>query len=380
MTLLSDPADYQISLTESMSQPPLQIVFYSIVPSPYQRDLFYALSLCPEVSIQVYYLEPVSPDAPWQQKQLQPYEKLLPGSCITWGAARFHLNWHLPIARADVIVLNGYLSSISQMILHFRSTQVPCVFWGEKMVAESTGIKGMIQQQFAAGLNQCRAIAAIGSRAEAAYRQRFSDMPVFDIPYYCDLTPFADRPARPRSPITVLFCGQMIERKGVDLLLTAFERIIQQGISARLLLVGREAELPQMMESIAPSTRQHIEYAGFQEPESLPPYFEQADLFVLPSRYDGWGVVVNQALGAGLPIICSDAVGAAQDLVDPSNGAIFPAGDGEALFQALLHYLHDPRSLQSASLASQHKAIAWSPQAGAKRWLEVFKKLADLSD
>jgi glycosyltransferase involved in cell wall biosynthesis len=360
---------------------PYKVVFYSVIPSPYQRDLFSALAQCPEIDLQVYYLEAGASDSPWTGASLQPYELILPGFSISWDMARFPVNYHLPqLEDVDIVVLNGYQSLTAQWVLHRFADRLPCIFWGEKMVAESSGVKSKLQSALAQGLQRCRAIAAIGSRAEQSYRQQFPHTPIFDIPYYCDLTPFSDRPTRPRIPTTILFCGQMIERKGVDLLLNAFDRVIQQGISARLLLVGREAELPQMMATITPTTRAHIEYAGFQEPEHLPPYFERADLFVLPSRYDGWGVVVNQALGAGLPIVCSDAVGAAQDLVEPSNGAIFPAGDGEALFRALLHYLQDPQALQSASLASQQKAADWSPQAGANRWLKVFKKLADQGD
>ena len=362
---------------------PLNIVVYSIVPSPYQRDLFFALSRCPEIQLKVYYLEPSSPDSPWDQKPLQPYEQILPGLFLSWGLSRFHLNWHLPqLKDADAVILNGYQSLTAQLILRLWSARVPCLFWGETMVATSEGIKGVLQKQLAAGLHRCRGIVAIGSRATQAYRQQFPHQTVFDIPYYCDLSPFSvDVPLRPRQPITILFCGQMIERKGVDLLLQAFDRLIQIGLKARLLLVGRKAELPQMMQSLSTAAQQQIDYAGFQAPEDLPQFFRQADLFVLPSRYDGWGVVVNQAVGAGLPIICSDAVGSAQDLVEPGvNGAIFPAGDAEALFQALAHYLENPQALQSASQASQLKAEEWSPQAGSERWLKVFKKLTDSSD
>src|SRR5204863_7012159 len=100
----------------------------------------------------------------------------------------------------------------------------------------------------------------------------------------------------------------------------------------RLLLVGREAELPSLLAALPESVRARVRYAGFQAPESLPGFFAQADVFVLPSRYDGRGVVVNQALGAGLPVVVSDHAGAAHDLVRPlENGYHFPAGNSEAL-------------------------------------------------
>ncbi|MDX2212467.1 MAG: glycosyltransferase family 4 protein [Oculatellaceae cyanobacterium bins.114] len=357
---------------------PIRVCCYSIVPSPYQRDLFYELSRLTEVDLQVYYLEPASPDSPWPQKPLQPYEKILRGGYLAWGGARFHWNWHLPnLKSCDVVILNGYQNLIAQWVLHTQAHRTPCVFWGEKMVASVDGIKGQLQKLLAQGLNHCWAIAAIGSKAEQDYRQRFPHKPTFNIPYYCTLSEFSvDLPPRPRNPITILFCGQMIARKGVDILLQAFEQLIQSGLSARLLLVGREAELPQMLASRTPHIIQQIEYAGFQAPEDLPHFFRQADLFVLPSRYDGWGVVMNQALGAGLPIICSDAVGAAQDLVEPGvNGAIFPAGDQTALFEALAFYVEQPSTIQFASQASLLKATKWSPRAGADRWLSVFQAI-----
>lgn len=361
-----------------MPRKPINATFYSIVPSPYQRDLFYELSRLPELNITVNYLEDASPDSPWPQKPLQPYERILPGQYVGWGASRFHLNWHWPdLSTTDVVVLNGYQNSAAQWILHTQARHIPCIFWGEKIVANAPGIKGKLQKVLAYGLNHCAAIAAIGTRAEQDYQQRFPDKAIVNIPYYCDLTGFQQqRPTRPRTPPTILFCGQMIDRKGVDLLLDAFARLVKADMSAKLLLVGREAELPHMLATLPQEVVHQIEYAGFQAPEDLPQFFHRADIFVLPSRYDGWGVVVNQALGAGLPIICSDAVGSAPDLVKTGrNGEIFPAGDSDGLYEALAGYLQTPTQIEAASQASLAFAENWSPAAGAQRWLAVFRQI-----
>jgi poly(glycerol-phosphate) alpha-glucosyltransferase len=362
-----------------MVSTPLRVTFYSVIPSPYQRDLFYELAQSPEIKLQVNYLEAECADSPWPLKPLQSYERILPGRDLTWGNSRFHLNYHRPNpTTSDIFVLNGYQSLTAQWILQTQAQKIPCIFWGEKMVGASTGLKGRLQKQFAAALNHCSAIAAIGTLAQQDYQQRFPGKPVFNIPYYCDLSRFT--PAQPpqlQPPPTILFCGQMIARKGVDVLLQAFTQVIQSGCSARLLLVGREAELPEMLQTIPAAVRSHIDYAGFQSPDDLPTFFQQAGLFVLPSRYDGWGVVVNQALGAGLPILCSETVGAAHDLITPGeNGMTFPAGDAESLSRLLHYYLTQPTELQKAQQVSLKSAQAWSPQVGAKRWLKVFQTLA----
>jgi glycosyltransferase involved in cell wall biosynthesis len=171
--------------------------------------------------------------------------------------------------------------------------------------------------------------------------------------------------------VVFLFCGQMIARKGVDILLAAFQRLAR---SARLLLVGREAELPALLAALPADARSRITYAGFQAPEDLPRFFSQADVFILPSRYDGWGVVVNQALGAGLPVICSDMVGAGHDLVeDGVNGLKFPAGDSTALAQQMERLVSAPELLEEWGAASREKSRDWTPEVGAGKWVEALQ-------
>jgi len=353
----------------------IEAVFYSVLPSPYQRDLFYALNQLSQVSLTVFYLERAYWDSPWPQAPLRSYESVLPGFDLRWGNARFHINWH-PQSRpeADVIIFNGYTNAIAQSVLRCQSDRVPCLFWGEQQFERARGVQGQLTAGLRAPLQNCRAIAAIGSGAARDYQQRFPDKPIFNIPYYCNLETFqAHIPQRPRYPPTILFCGQMIPRKGVDLLLQSFERVLGMGLEAKLLLVGREGKLPQMLMIISERTRQHIEYAGFQASGDLPRFFRRADLFVLPSRYDGWGVVVNQAIGAGLPVVCSDAVGAARDLIEPNgNGSIVPAGDVDALAEGLAHYLQAPGLIQQASIYSWQKAQAWTPDVGAQQWLDAL--------
>jgi glycosyltransferase involved in cell wall biosynthesis len=113
-----------------------------------------------------------------------------------------------------------------------------------------------------------------------------------------------------------------------------------------------------------------------QAPEDLPRFFARADVFILPSRYDGWGVVVNQALGAGMPIICSDMVGAGRDLVEKDvNGAIFPNGNAGALADCMQRFIHQPALIDNWGKASRKKALHWTPEAGAAKWVEAFRTI-----
>ncbi|MEO6567102.1 MAG: glycosyltransferase family 4 protein [Casimicrobiaceae bacterium] len=346
----------------------LAATFFSVVPSPYQRDLFRALAERVELDLRVFYLEAAAPDSPWPERPLAKYEAVLPGRWFPLGHARCHVNWRLPDLRAsDVVVCNTLLTSLTgQWLMRTGLRRQPWFFWGEK-----TSHRGGWRDWLSAPLHCATGIAAIGSAAERDYRERFSEPAHFNIPYHCDLDAFFAIPRKlPRDEPVFLYCGQMIARKGVDLLLAAFAQLK----AGRLLLVGREAGLPPLLAALPAAVRERITYAGFQPPEALPQFFSQADVFILPSRYDGWGVVVNQALGAGLPILCSDRVGAGHDLVeDGVNGLRFPADDAEAMAAAMRRLLADPALMTRWGEASRRKARDWTPAVGAGKWIAALR-------
>jgi poly(glycerol-phosphate) alpha-glucosyltransferase len=312
-------------------------------------------------------MEAASPDSPWPDKPLANFERILPGFWFPLGSARVHFNWGLPRMNSfDLVVMNSLMSITAQRLMRGPLRHTPWIFMGEKL-----GIRTARWHEVLRGpLHRAAAIAAVGSWAEADYRARFPKPKCFNLPYYCDLTGFLSHQRHtPGSDIVFLFCGQMIARKGVDVLLNAFARIP----SGNLLLAGREAELASILATLPDSVRARVEYAGFQPPGALPALFARADVFVLPSRYDGWGVVVNQAIAAGLPVICSDQVGAGYDLVESGvNGVRFRASDVGSLHAAMIHFLNDPGRIEKYGDISRQKARNWTPEIGATKWVEAI--------
>lgn len=144
----------------------------------------------------------------------------------------------------------------------------------------------------------------------------------------------------------VLFAGKFEEKKRPLDLLRAFADADLESTS--LLFVGNghlEAELRRQA-----SARSDVFFAPFQNQSFMPRTYATADLFVLPSYGPGetWGLAVNEAMCLGLPVIASDHVGCAQDLVIPyRNGLIFPASDVPALADCLWESLSNPERLVS---------------------------------
>jgi glycosyltransferase involved in cell wall biosynthesis len=179
--------------------------------------------------------------------------------------------------------------------------------------------------------------------------------------------------AAPGGPLRFLYCGQLVHRKGVDLLVRAFTRLALRHEHVRLRLVGAGELLSELRAGVPEEVRKRVEFTGFLQVNQLPAQFADADVFLLPSRHDGWGVVVNQALAAGLAVVCSDAVGAA-DLVTPGeNGVVVPAGDEGALFRALDEIASDPERVRRYAERSRIAAADWTPERGVERWYELFR-------
>ena len=80
----------------------------------------------------------------------------------------------------------------------------------------------------------------------------------------------------------------------------------------------------------------HVVMAGFQSQSEVPMLMQKNDILVLPSIYDGWGAVINEALQAGLYVVCSDACGAADLLNDDKLGKVFHSGDENELSDIML--------------------------------------------
>lgn len=149
----------------------------------------------------------------------------------------------------------------------------------------------------------------------------------------------------------ILYVGQLIPRKRVDLLLTAFSQFGQP--QARLRIIGKGAEeqnLRQLAQQLGVADR--VQFSpGMPNAETVAAMAE-ADVLVLPSRFDGWGAVVNEALMVGTPVICSDRCGASDLIEDGRNGYVFEAGSANALracLQSFFQYVRTDRAALAAS-------------------------------
>lgn len=136
--------------------------------------------------------------------------------------------------------------------------------------------------------------------------------------------------------VVILFVGKLIEKKRPMDLLKAYQLIThnsQLKTQIALLFVGDGTLRPELEKYVKEHNLKNVHFVGFKNQTKLPQYYALADIFVLPSGIgETWGLVVNEAMCFGLPIIVSNVVGCGLDLVkNNENGFIFPLGNIEKL-------------------------------------------------
>jgi glycosyltransferase involved in cell wall biosynthesis len=160
----------------------------------------------------------------------------------------------------------------------------------------------------------------------------------------------------------VLYCAKLQPWKRPQDLLRAFAKLNLP--NAFLVIAGEgplRAELERETSSLGLAER--VRFLGFMNQTQLPAIYTAADLLVLPSSYEAFGVVVNEAYLCGCPVVASDHVGAARDLIVPVDpDLVYPCGDVEALAGVLKRTLSDRVQLSELGRAAGKRMENWSPR------------------
>ncbi|HEY1484386.1 MAG TPA: glycosyltransferase family 4 protein [Candidatus Acidoferrum sp.] len=160
----------------------------------------------------------------------------------------------------------------------------------------------------------------------------------------------------------IAFCAKLQEWKRPAHLLRAFA---QAQVRNSFLVIAGEGPLKANLEAEAKQldVSDRVRFLGFVNQSHLPAVYTASDLMVLPSEYEPFAMVVNEAMLCGCPVVVSDHVGSARDLVAPvAPDFIYPYGNVAALASTLQHAFADPARLQSLRAAARSRMQTWSPK------------------
>jgi phosphatidylinositol alpha-1,6-mannosyltransferase len=231
------------------------------------------------------------------------------------------------------------------------------------------------------------AVICVGSAAKSAYVQMgLIERKAFVIPYCIDHTRYnvdTQRRDEKRSELKVeqkvvfLTSCQLIYRKGVDFLISSYMQVSELFPGKTALWILGDGPEKTNLQNLSENCRDgEITFMGHQHQVELPSIFRSADVFVFPTRHDGWGVVVNEAVASGLPIIATNEAGATYDLViENENGYRIGIDDVSQLTRCMIALVSDPEKRMQFGRRSCEIAASVSVKHGVEVFHSELRKI-----
>jgi glycosyltransferase involved in cell wall biosynthesis len=175
-----------------------------------------------------------------------------------------------------------------------------------------------------------------------------------------------------QSDLVLLFSGQLIERKGLDLLFAAYEKIHDlSGVA--LWIMGSGPLEKELKEDAMRKDLRNVKFLGFRNELEKWIYYLASDVFVLPTKEDVWGLVVNEAMLCRLPVICSKYAGCCKDLIeDEKTGFVIDPNDTESFAHVLRTVITNDGLRGAMSECAREKACEYSIKESTKGFLRAI--------
>ena len=296
----------------------------------------------------------------------QPHEWRKGGNIVGW----------LHRLKIDAVVIGGYndLGRIRIIFWCWRHG-VPCFLWADSNVRGDLagGIKAWIKRVYIRWVvKRCAAVLPCGSLGRAYFLKYGADpTKIHYSPCEPDYELIQNLPqdkiatTRERFDLNpgrrrIVFSGRLVLVKRVDLLVDAFAAIAAERPEWDLVIVG-DGPLKAGLDARVPANlRRRVTWLGFiDDQDAVSAVYRNCDVLALPSDYEPWALVINEAAAAGLAIVASDAVGAAAELVrDGVNGGIFPSGSLQALTERLM-FVTEPERIETLKAGSAAVLAEW---------------------
>ncbi len=364
--------------------------------SPYRIPLFSVLAKHQDVDLHVIFLAETDPDLrKWKvyKDEIRFSYQVLPSWRERVGRYHWLLNRGVGSALSafapDVVLCGGYNYVASwQALLWSRMKQVPFLLWSESNLQDlrrGHALVEFIKDEF---LSRCSGFVVPGRSASEYLRaHKVREELIFVAPNAVDNDLFATLASQARQNGGMrlaeldlperyfLFVGRLVREKGVFELLSAYAKLdhaIREQVGLVLAGDGAErASLEAFASSISPG---RIKFTGFAQREQLSSYYAFAEALILPTYTDPWGLVVNEAMASGLPVIVSNVAGCAADLVRENwNGMLTRPRDESSLIAAMTTIASQPELRDIMRVNSSQHVSRYSPEAWS---LGIIRSLA----
>jgi glycosyltransferase involved in cell wall biosynthesis len=376
---------------------PIRVAAVFPEPTPYRAPLLDRVSAHPEIDLRVLYAAGTVARRTWRVEPKHP-AVFLRGLRVPGADRVLHHDYPLTPgvisalndARPDVVVVSGWSTFAAQAAIAWcRLRNVPYVLVveshdegprpGWRRTVKKTVVPPVVRNASGVLVTGTLARNSMVNRGAQAERVRVFANTVDVDAFVADAERLAPSRSELRAPlgagpddVVVLSVARLAPEKGLDVLVRA---VAGAGDERLLLVLAGDGPERHQLRRLAEEVGTRLVLLGDVEWERIVELYVAADVFALLSQREPWAVVVNEAAACGLPLVLSDRVGAAHDLLrDGENGFLVPAGDVEAAIEALGTLAGDPELRREQGTRSRELARDWGYGPSVEGFLEAVRE------
>ena len=360
-----------------------RVLYLTNIPSPYRVEFFNELTKYMDVTVAFELRNAKNRDEAWQSGENYKFKAVFMKPLITRTESAYcpEVFKLLKEFKNDVIVVGGYATPTGMAaILYLKAKKIPFYLNCDGGFASKdslfkkkvkTFFIGSATYYLSTGVGADKYLMHYGAKKERIYHYSFSSLREEDIE---EEVKKRDEKVSLRNKLgiteknMIVFVGSFIRRKGIDILLKACKDMEDTAV----VLVGG-SDTSGYKEIISEKLKTHVYPVGFKNKEEIKKYYQAADLIVLPTREDIWGLVINEAMAQGLPVVTTNRCLAGLTLVkNGENGYIVPVEGVEALKQAI-EKVFEGDNASEFGMKSLEKISNYTIEQMAAEHRDIFK-------
>ena len=352
----------------------IKVALLTNIISPYRVHLFEKLASNPKIDLDVYFCSKTHSNREWTTpKKFEFNYKLLSGKTLNIFGVYCHINISIIselIKRNYKIIIIGGYDSITNYLAFILSKlrRTPIILWSGSTKNEISFIRKLSLPLVKLIVKYSDAYIAYGNRAKdylvslgAEPQKIFKAYNTVDTEYFKkENLKYKHKKNKLKAglgiknKLVIGYVGQLNPRKNVEFLISAYSKL-KSNLDVALVIVG-DGSLRGELELVCKSKRiKDVFFVGFKQKGELPRYYALFDLFVLPSKTEVWGLVLNEAMASGLPVVTNHKVGGSEDLIKNGlNGFVVKSGELNQLCQAMKRILSNPKLTKTMGKESQY--------------------------
>jgi glycosyltransferase involved in cell wall biosynthesis len=377
-----------------------RVAIITEIVAPYRIPIFNALAQRNEIALHVIFLSESDPSLrqwPVYKEEIEFSHEVLPSWRRRFVQYNLLLNRGMRTALTKIspeIVLCGgynYLASW-QAAFWANSRRIPFLLWSESTALDRRKNRWLVESLKSCFLRRCQGFVVPGkSSLDYLKTLGIPQSQIFTAPNAVDTGLFCRLANAARSRASVvraryrlperyfLFVGRLVKAKGVFELLDAYSQLAPEVRSnVGLVFVGDGDAREHLVRRAAKIHPGRIQFPGFVHREGLAEFYALAEALIFPTHSDTWGLVVNEAISCGAPVVVSEVAGCVVDLVEDGwNGFIVPPRSPAHLVAAMSRLAGDFKLRAKMSANSLERIKSYLPSAWAEGFMSAVHSLRE---